>query len=157
HRAHGLRVHGPGAPCAQRDGPALRVERRPRGRRLQRPDPRRPDPPRPAGDPVSSRAGLRPAAAEPPPLRGGRRAPPGPVHQGSRLGPGGARLRVTVKGTLRPAASILLLLTLGTGILYPAVVTAIAQLLFPWRANGSLLAEGGAVVGSEWIGQPFSD
>jgi potassium-transporting ATPase KdpC subunit len=59
--------------------------------------------------------------------------------------------------TLRPAASILLLLTAGTGVLYPALVTGIAQILFPWRANGSLLREGDSVVGSELIGQPFSD
>jgi potassium-transporting ATPase KdpC subunit len=44
-----------------------------------------------------------------------------------------------------------------TGILYPSVVTGLAQLLFPWRANGSLVTdEQGQVVGSELIGQGFS-
>jgi K+-transporting ATPase ATPase C chain len=46
---------------------------------------------------------------------------------------------------------------LMTGIAYPIVTTALAQALFPARANGSLVSDGrGGVVGSEWIGQSFS-
>ncbi len=56
---------------------------------------------------------------------------------------------------LRPAILVLLLLTVLTGLIYPAVVTAIAQVLFPYQANGSLLTVGGKTVGSELIGQPF--
>lgn len=53
---------------------------------------------------------------------------------------------------LRPALSILLLLTLLTGVLYPLATTGLAQLLFPAQANGSVLPER---QGSALIGQPF--
>ena len=44
-----------------------------------------------------------------------------------------------------------------TGVAYPLLVTGLAQLLFPHKANGSLVkGEGGQVVGSELIGQKFS-
>lgn len=58
---------------------------------------------------------------------------------------------------LRPALTLLLLLTVLTGILYPLVVTAIAQGLFPRQAAGSLIARAGRPVGSALIGQSFSD
>jgi K+-transporting ATPase ATPase C chain len=48
-------------------------------------------------------------------------------------------------------------LTILLGLAYPVVMTGLAQVLFPGRANGSLVAKDGAVVGSELIGQTFGD
>ncbi len=56
---------------------------------------------------------------------------------------------------LRPAVALFLLLTLLTGPLYTLLVTGLAQALFPWRANGSLLKSNDRIVGSELIGQEF--
>jgi K+-transporting ATPase ATPase C chain len=58
---------------------------------------------------------------------------------------------------LRIAIITLGLFTVLTGLLYPLLVTGIAQLVFPTRANGSLIQEDGKPVGSDLIGQPFSN
>jgi len=58
---------------------------------------------------------------------------------------------------LRPSLVLLLLLTLLTGGAYPALVTGLAQALFPRQAGGSLLVRGGRTVGSELVGQAFAD
>jgi K+-transporting ATPase ATPase C chain len=57
---------------------------------------------------------------------------------------------------LRPAIVLTLLLCGLTGVLYPGLVTALAQLLFPRQANGSVIAPGGRPVGSALIGQGFA-
>lgn len=57
---------------------------------------------------------------------------------------------------LRPALAALLLFSLITGGIYPALVTGLAQLLFPYQANGSLIVQNGKIIGSELIGQPFA-
>jgi potassium-transporting ATPase KdpC subunit len=44
-----------------------------------------------------------------------------------------------------------------TGLVYPLVVTGVAEVLFPWRANGSTVSAQGRVVGSELIGQGFTN
>jgi potassium-transporting ATPase KdpC subunit len=58
---------------------------------------------------------------------------------------------------IRPALVLLLLLTVLTGIVYPLLVTGVAQALFPRQAAGSLILRGGHAVGSRLIGQSFSD
>src|SRR6516165_12338555 len=65
--------------------------------------------------------------------------------------------RSSVFATLRPALLLFLLLMLFTGFLYPLLVTALAQLLFPQQAAGSIVARDGRAVGSRLIGQSFSD
>jgi len=57
---------------------------------------------------------------------------------------------------LKPALLMLVLLTVLTGLVYPLLVTAITQVLFPNQANGSLILRDRKAIGSELIGQPFS-
>jgi K+-transporting ATPase ATPase C chain len=58
---------------------------------------------------------------------------------------------------IRPAIVSLILLSAITGLAYPALVTAVAQAVFPYQANGSLIVRDGKTVGSALIGQPFDD
>ncbi len=58
---------------------------------------------------------------------------------------------------VKPAVIMLVLLTLITGVIYPLVVTVIAQIAFPSQANGSLIMKDGQPIGSRLIGQQFDD
>jgi K+-transporting ATPase ATPase C chain len=57
---------------------------------------------------------------------------------------------------LGPGLRITLALTILTGLLYPAAMTALSEIVFPRQANGSLISVNGTVVGSSLIGQSFS-
>lgn len=58
---------------------------------------------------------------------------------------------------VRPAILMLVVMTVLTGVVYPLVVTGIAQVVFPIRANGSLIDEDDKLVASSLIGQPIDD
>jgi potassium-transporting ATPase KdpC subunit len=62
-----------------------------------------------------------------------------------------------MRAQLKPAISMLALLTFITGVIYPVVVTVIAQVAFPTQANGSLIVKDEHAIGSQLIGQPFDD
>jgi K+-transporting ATPase ATPase C chain len=60
------------------------------------------------------------------------------------------------QGLLRPALVLFVLLSVLTGLLYPLLVTGVAQLLFPQQAAGSLLRKNGQIIGSSLIAQSFT-
>lgn len=62
-----------------------------------------------------------------------------------------------IKQTLRCAVYSFFLFTLVCGILYTAIVTGLAQIMFPEQANGSIIEVDGIKYGSELLGQQFSD
>ena len=62
-----------------------------------------------------------------------------------------------MKNTLRPALVLFGVLSILTGLVYPLAVTGVAQAAFPAQAAGSLIVRDGKPVGSELIGQNFSD
>jgi len=66
-------------------------------------------------------------------------------------------MRSFIRTQLWPAFAILLALTAVTGLVYPAAVTAVAQVAFPSQANGSQIVVDGKTLGSSLIGQSFDD
>ena len=66
-------------------------------------------------------------------------------------------MRSFIRTQLWPAFAVLLALTLVTGLIYPAAVTAVAQVAFPSQANGSQIVVDGKTLGSSLIGQAFDD
>lgn len=67
-------------------------------------------------------------------------------------------MRTFIRHQLRPALALLIVLTLITGVAYPAAITAVGQVAFPAQANGSFVTTAdGRTIGSSLIGQAFSD
>lgn len=60
-------------------------------------------------------------------------------------------------GKLRPVIMVFIMLSILTGLIYPLIVTVVAQLAFPGKAGGSLIKKDGQLGGSELIGQPFDN
>jgi len=66
--------------------------------------------------------------------------------------------KIEWRQVIAPAVVALIFFTVVTGVLYPMVITGVAQVIFPYQANGSLMTdEQGNVIGSALIGQQFSD
>jgi len=66
-------------------------------------------------------------------------------------------MTTAIRTQLRPAIGLLVVLTIITGLLYPALVTAISQVVFPNQANGSFITVDGKTLGSSLIGQAFEE
>jgi K+-transporting ATPase ATPase C chain len=61
-----------------------------------------------------------------------------------------------IRKQLRPAILLTIVFIVVTGFVYPGIVTAVAKLVFPKQASGSLVSQNGQVVGSRLIGQQFN-
>ena len=81
------------------------------------------------------------------------KAIPASPEQAPNQAPRQSPWRTILNKYLRPAVVLTLLLTILTGLLYPGVVTVLAQVIFPYQANGSLHYVNGKLVGSDLIGQ----
>ena len=64
-------------------------------------------------------------------------------------------IQAMIKKQIKPAVVLFLLLTVLLGIVYPLVITGVAQVIFPVQSNGNILEHNGKVVGSALVGQPL--
>ena len=154
-RDHPRDVHGhvPGPGQAERDEPHLAPVGDPVGRHLQRADHRAAGPARPARGEVPPDGRGRPAATQPVDLRAGRHHRALHRDQTHRHDPHGGAFHM-MKIALRALVATILLAVL-TGLVYPLVITGIAQLGMKTKADGSLVTVDGKIVGSSSIGQAW--
>ncbi len=148
-----------GAGGAQHHAAWLAPERHPVGGDLQRPDHRGADPAGAARGEVPGHRGRGAALAQPPDLRPGRRGRALRRDQDRR--PHRQRRPPRLKAhpmlrELRPALVMMVLLTLLCGLAYPLLMTGVASVAFADQAGGSLVRQGGQVVGSRLIAQGFA-
>lgn len=66
-------------------------------------------------------------------------------------------MRTEIGNHIKTSILVLLIFSVLTGLIYPAVVTLLAQLFVPYQANGSLIHSQGKLIGSHFIGQYFED
>jgi potassium-transporting ATPase KdpC subunit len=64
-------------------------------------------------------------------------------------------MEIIMKTQTMTALKFFLVMTILTGIIYPVFMTGVAQLIFPYQANGSMIKKDGKIIGSELIGQKF--
>lgn len=76
---------------------------------------------------------------------------------GTRESPAGTSIIAELRQTVMPALVLFLLLTMVTGVAYPLAVTVVAQLAFSGAANGSVIRDHDRLVGSELVGQAFTE
>src|SRR5690606_29548428 len=147
----------PAACRPQRHGTCHPADRHPLCGHLQRPDHPPADPARFTWRAVQTHARSPAVHLQPGHLRAWRYRGAVPRHQGNRSPSVGGDAPVNYRKPAKTALILFGILFLLTGLVYPLIITGIAELAFPYQAHGSLVRDGrGVVTGSDLIGQNFT-